>query len=169
MQVRLARVRGSLELRRGDPRLAEQTLEDALARMEQVSAPYERALVELALGQVRRRAGRRRAAAATLEDARARLAALRARPALDRCERELLACGAHAGARAASLPDGLTAQERSIAGLVAAGMTNREVAVELIVSTKTVEHHLTRAYAKLGVRSRAELRAQVRRGQLDLA
>jgi DNA-binding CsgD family transcriptional regulator len=169
MQVRLERVRGSLELRRGDSRLAERTLEDALARMEQLSAPYERALVELALGQVRRRAGRRRAAAAVLGDARVRLGALGARPALDRCERELEACGVRADVRAASLPDGVTAQERSVAGLVAAGMTNREVAVELIVSTKTVEHHLTRAYAKLGVRSRAELRAQVRRGQLDLA
>lgn len=46
--------------------------------------------------------------------------------------------------------------------LVAQGLSNREVAAELYVSPKTVQYHLTRIYAKLGVRSRAEL-ATVRR------
>ena len=46
--------------------------------------------------------------------------------------------------------------------LVAQGLSNREVAAELYVSPKTVQYHLTRIYAKLGVRSRAEL-AAVRR------
>ena len=41
--------------------------------------------------------------------------------------------------------------------LVARGMTNRAVAAELLVSTKTVEVHLTRIYSKLGVSSRAQL------------
>lgn len=41
--------------------------------------------------------------------------------------------------------------------LVARGLSNREVAAELYVSPKTVQYHLTRVYAKLGVRSRAEL------------
>jgi DNA-binding CsgD family transcriptional regulator len=43
--------------------------------------------------------------------------------------------------------------------LVAQGLSNREVAAELYVSPKTVQYHLTRIYAKLGVRSRAELAA----------
>ncbi len=43
--------------------------------------------------------------------------------------------------------------------LVAQGLSNREVAAELYVSPKTVQYHLTRMYAKLGVRSRAELAA----------
>jgi DNA-binding CsgD family transcriptional regulator len=46
--------------------------------------------------------------------------------------------------------------------LVAQGLSNREVAAELYVSPKTVQYHLTRIYAKVGVRSRAEL-AAVRR------
>ena len=44
-----------------------------------------------------------------------------------------------------------------MAHLVAQGLTNREVAAELVVSAKTVEHHLSRVYAKVGVRSRTEL------------
>ncbi|HEY9559026.1 MAG TPA: LuxR C-terminal-related transcriptional regulator [Acidimicrobiales bacterium] len=40
---------------------------------------------------------------------------------------------------------------------MARGLTNREAATELIISAKTVEHHLSRIYAKLGVRSRTEL------------
>ena len=38
-------------------------------------------------------------------------------------------------------------------------MSNREVAAELFISAKTVQYHLTRVYAKLGIRSRAELAA----------
>ena len=55
--------------------------------------PFQRALVELAYGQVLRRAGQRRAAAERLQAARDRFAGLRARPYLERCERELAACG----------------------------------------------------------------------------
>ena len=52
---------------------------------------------------------------------------------------------------------GLTPQEEEIAQAVAAGATNREVADEFYLSTKTVEYHLTRVYRKLGIRSRGEL------------
>ena len=41
---------------------------------------------------------------------------------------------------------------------------NREAAAELFLSVKTVEHHLSRAYAKLGVRSRTDLPRALRRG-----
>ncbi|GAA1994492.1 hypothetical protein GCM10009718_35430 [Isoptericola halotolerans] len=51
----------------------------------------------------------------------------------------------------------LTAREEEVAGLVAAGMTNREVAAALCVSVRTVEVHLSRAFRKLGVRTRSEL------------
>jgi DNA-binding CsgD family transcriptional regulator len=51
----------------------------------------------------------------------------------------------------------LTAAERRVAVLVAAGRTNREVADELFLAERTVAGHLTRVYAKLGVRSRTEL------------
>ena len=53
--------------------------------------------------------------------------------------------------------EGLTAAERRVAELVAAGRTNREVAAELFLAERTVASHLTHVYAKLGVRSRTEL------------
>ena len=59
--------------------------------------------------------------------------------------------GAHPG-DPAELPDGTT-----LADLVAQGRSNKEVARALFLSEKTVEHHLSRIYAKLAVRSRTEL------------
>lgn len=55
-----------------------------------------------------------------------------------------------------------TAQETAVARLVAAGLSNRDAARELFVSVKTVQYHLTRIYAKLGIASRAELAAVYR-------
>jgi DNA-binding CsgD family transcriptional regulator len=52
---------------------------------------------------------------------------------------------------------GLTPQEMRVAHEIASGATNREAAARLFCSPKTVEYHLTRVYAKLGVRSRAAL------------
>ena len=51
----------------------------------------------------------------------------------------------------------LSAHEQVVARLVAAGMTNREVAAELYLSVKTVEYHLGGIFAKLGIRSRRQL------------
>ena len=124
--------------------------------------PFQRALLELAYGQVLRRAGQRRAAANQLQAARDRLAGLRARPYLERCERELAACGLTPAKRSDFDPSRLTAQESAVARLVALGMGNRQVASELFVSIKTVQFHLTHIYAKLGISTRAELAAQFR-------
>ena len=52
--------------------------------------------------------------------------------------------------------------------LIVTGMTNREAADELMLSTKTVEFHLSHVYAKLGVRTRSELRARARANELSL-
>ncbi|GAA2131316.1 LuxR family transcriptional regulator [Glycomyces algeriensis] len=52
---------------------------------------------------------------------------------------------------------GLTPHQRRIAGLVATGATNREVAQTLSLSVRTVDHHLRNIFAALGVRSRVEL------------
>ena len=57
----------------------------------------------------------------------------------------------------------LSAREREVADLVALGATNPEIASRLFLSRKTVEHHVSNALAKLGLRSRAELAAQVGR------
>lgn len=51
----------------------------------------------------------------------------------------------------------LTPTERRVAGLVAAGKTNKQVAADLFVTVNTVEAHLKRVYDKLGIRSRAML------------
>jgi len=54
-------------------------------------------------------------------------------------------------------PARLTAREREIASMVAAGRSSKEVAAALVVSARTVDNHLQRIYAKLGVSSRSEL------------
>jgi DNA-binding NarL/FixJ family response regulator len=51
----------------------------------------------------------------------------------------------------------LTASERRVARLAADGMTNREIAQQLVVTVKAVEWHLSHVYRKLGIRSRAGL------------
>jgi DNA-binding CsgD family transcriptional regulator len=62
-----------------------------------------------------------------------------------------------------SMLAGLTERERAVATLVAEGHTNREVASALYLSARTVEAHLTRVYAKLGLSSRSALASQVSR------
>lgn len=59
--------------------------------------------------------------------------------------------------------DTLTPGERRVAGLALDGLSNREVAVELGVSVKAVEGHLSKVYRKLGVHSRRDLAARVDR------
>jgi predicted ATPase/DNA-binding CsgD family transcriptional regulator len=54
---------------------------------------------------------------------------------------------------------GLTDREREIAGLVARGMTNREIAEKLVLSVRTVETHVSRVLTKLGLRTRGQLTA----------
>ena len=53
-------------------------------------------------------------------------------------------------------PDGLTNREVEILRLVASGSSNREIGVELVLSTRTVERHITNIYGKIGARRRAD-------------
>jgi DNA-binding CsgD family transcriptional regulator len=75
-----------------------------------------------------------------------------------RCDRELKAGGVHAVLTDRTATS-LTPQEEAVADLIAAGMTNREAATELFLSIKTVQFHLTRVYAKLGISSRTQIAA----------
>ena len=59
----------------------------------------------------------------------------------------------------------LSATEQRVAELAAAGSTNREIADALFISVKTVEANLSRAYHKLGLTSRRQLRSAL--GTLD--
>ena len=58
----------------------------------------------------------------------------------------------------------LTRREREVAELAARDLTSREIAAQLVLSARTVENHLQRAYEKLGVRGRRELRDALTRG-----
>jgi DNA-binding CsgD family transcriptional regulator len=58
--------------------------------------------------------------------------------------------------------DRLTLREREVAGLAAAGASNKEIAARLYLSARTVENHLQSAYAKLGVTGRDQLAQALR-------
>ena len=66
----------------------------------------------------------------------------------------------------AALPEPLTAREVEIMRLVAAGMTNQEIAEQLVISLPTVKRHIANAYSKLGVGHRTE--AVARANELGL-
>jgi ATP/maltotriose-dependent transcriptional regulator MalT len=112
----------------------------------------------LAEGQARAAAGDRDGAVQALVAAESALDGFGALRRRDEAARELRRLG-HRVLRPARAADGgpLTAREREIADLVAAGRTNREVAEQLVLSTRTIEAHLRNIYGKLGVRSRVEL------------
>ncbi|MDX3111767.1 helix-turn-helix transcriptional regulator, partial [Nonomuraea angiospora] len=119
--------------------------------------PFDEARLRLAYGRFLRRLGRRRQAQSHLEPALGLFAKLGAAPYVGRCEQELSACGLPRAEPGASPLLRLTPQEQAVARLVATGMTNRQVARELVLSVKTIEYHLGNAYAKLGVSSRVAL------------
>ncbi|MER7113958.1 LuxR C-terminal-related transcriptional regulator [Saccharomonospora azurea] len=158
-RARLAAARGRLLGAQGDHVGATQAFERALDTLETLPLRYDRARVLFAYGQTLRRAGKRRRADAVISTSREIFVSLGAATCVARCDRELKAGGMHV-VRSARQAGGLTPQEEAVAELVARGLSNREVAAELFLATKTVQYHLTRVYAKLGVRSRAELAAR---------
>ncbi|GAB3944921.1 helix-turn-helix transcriptional regulator [Corynebacterium tapiri] len=154
VHARLAGSQGSLYLQRGDTEVGLRILDDAVEQVEALPIPVYQSRLLYEYGRILRRLGRRRRADETLARAGEIFAAMEAHEFVERCNRERRAGGL--GTRTSSA-DGLTPQEEEIAKLVAAGASNREVATELFLSTKTVEYHLTRVYRKLGVRTRNEL------------
>jgi DNA-binding CsgD family transcriptional regulator len=65
------------------------------------------------------------------------------------------------GGRRAGAPGELTHSERRVAELASRGLSNKEIAGALFISVHTVEVHLSRSYAKLGVRSRTQLTREI--------
>jgi DNA-binding CsgD family transcriptional regulator len=126
-------------------------LEETVARHEAVEDPFGRARALLALGALRRRGRQKRAAREAIEAAVGEFEAIGFPGWVARARSELGRIGGRVREQ------GLTAAERRVAALVAEGRTNREVAAVLFLGERTVETHLSHVYAKLGVRSRAEL------------
>jgi DNA-binding CsgD family transcriptional regulator len=127
--------------------------------------PFEAARSRLCWGERLRRSRRRGDARDPLRKALATFERVGAEPWAARARDELRAAGEAVTPNAGSVADELTPHELRIALLVAEGRTNPEVAAELFNSRKTVEHHLSQIYRKLGVRSRTEL-ARLMAGEL---
>jgi DNA-binding CsgD family transcriptional regulator len=133
-----------LLLAEGDP-TATVTLREAVEAWHALGVPYEEATARTLLGQAERLAGDDAGAAASFGAAVAQFdqigARLESRLVRDDTKREL--------------PEGLTEREVEVLRLIAAGLTNNEIAAELFLSVKTVSRHLSNIFTKIGVSTRA--------------
>jgi DNA-binding CsgD family transcriptional regulator len=127
----------------------------ALEQHGQWANRFEEGRTRLLYGETLRRAKRRAEARQQLSAATAAFAAVGAAAWERRARDELRAAGARL-ARPAS-GSALTAQESRVAALVAEGLSNKEIARHLVVTTKTVEGHLRNIFEKLGVTSRTQI------------
>ena len=80
-------------------------------------------------------------------------------PYVERCDLELRAGGLAPVKRGSTEPARLTPQELAVARRIVAGMSNRDIASDMVISVKTVQFHIGNVYAKLGVHSRTRLAA----------
>jgi DNA-binding CsgD family transcriptional regulator len=134
---------------------AEERYREALEHHHAGEDDFARAHTELLFGQDLRRRRRPAAAREHLRSALETFERFDARPWREQAAVELRAAGDQVRPRAAAA--GLTPQQEQIAHLVADGATNREVAAQMFLSPRTVDHHLRNIFARLGVRSRTEL------------
>jgi DNA-binding CsgD family transcriptional regulator len=137
----------------GDTR---EQFEKALAPDATIS-PLQQARTELLFGEWLRRERQGREARQHLRRAADLFRQVGAPPWEERAAAELRATGETARRRDPSTLDQLTPQELQIAGLVAGGMTNRQIAAQLFLSPRTIDYHLRKVFSKLGVASRTEL------------
>ncbi|WP_214109104.1 helix-turn-helix domain-containing protein, partial [Acrocarpospora catenulata] len=120
--------------------------------------PFDRARIALAYGERLRRTKATTEARRHLTAALDTFHRLGARPWAARAAGELRATGQTIGHLALSGPASLTPQQREIAELAAAGLTNKQIGERLFLSPRTVGTHLYQLFPKLGVTSRAALR-----------
>jgi DNA-binding CsgD family transcriptional regulator/tetratricopeptide (TPR) repeat protein len=139
-------------------------LEEAVDIFTRLGFPLEEGRARLALARVRAAEGSPLAAPAA-RAACDRFERLGARRDADEAAALLRALGSAGRSAVRGERDELTAREREVLALVAAGLSNGEIAERLVIAPKTAEHHVGRVLAKLGVRSRAEAAAHaVREG-----
>lgn len=140
-----------------------QLLQEAVTTLEASPAALEHARTLVELGAALRRDNRRADARTPLRRALDVACRCRATALVVRAREELAAAGARPRRDLLTGIDALTATELRVARLGAQGMTNREIAQSLFVTTKTIETHLAHAYSKLDIRSRADLAAALTR------
>jgi len=145
------RIEALLAAEAGDLDAAAESARAAVAEHEASPLRPELARSLLVLGRIERRRKVRRQSREALRRAHALATEMGHRPLLAEIEQELPRVAAERSG------DELTATERRVAGLIAAGATNRDAAAALFVSVRTIETHVAAIYRKLGVRTRAEL------------
>ncbi|MGW3664256.1 LuxR C-terminal-related transcriptional regulator [Streptomyces sp. NPDC005141] len=163
--AQLARCRALLS----GPEEREALFTTALARHDGVAGDFERGRTQLLYGAWLRRRRRPGEARGRLRDALVSFERGGALGWAAQARAELRATGDAGPCEPAGPLALLTPQQLRIARCVAEGATNREVALRLSVSPRTVDHHLRNVFAALGVRSRVELSRLVDRAEKTAA
>jgi DNA-binding CsgD family transcriptional regulator len=138
---------------------AEQFYRDAIARLARTRMRPYLARTHLLYGEWLRRRGRRLDGREQLRAAFEMLTAMGIEAFAERARRELMATGVTVSKRSAGTRDQLTPQEGQIARLARDGRTSPEIGAQLFLSARTIEWHLGKIFAKLGIGSRRELDA----------
>jgi DNA-binding CsgD family transcriptional regulator len=134
---------------------------EAAERLARSRAVVEFARSRLLYGEWLRRENRRVDAREQLRAAHELFSRMGATAFAGRAQRELSATGETVRKRTVETPDELTTQETQVARLATQGRTNPEIAALLFLSPRTVEYHLHKVFAKLGINSRRELRREL--------
>jgi len=138
---------------------AEGLYREALDRLGRTQLRPELGRAHLLYGEWLRRAGRRTHAREQLREAYEMLTVMGVEGFAGRARRELLATGENVRKRRVETTADLTAQEAQIARLACDGLSNVEISTQLFLSPRTVEWHLRKVFAKLGISSRKQLHA----------
>ena len=143
----------------GDGEAADGCYQESIRRLGRTPVRARLARVHLLYGEWLRRERRHVDAREQLRTAHEMLDAMGIEAFAGRARRELLAAGETVRTRTVKTFSTLTAQEAHIAKLARDGQTNPEIGAQLFLSARTVEWHLRKVFAKLGIGSRRELRA----------
>ena len=141
-----------------DGEAAESLYREAIDRLGRTRLRPELARAHLLYGEWLRREHRHSDAREQLRTAHGMLEAMGAEAFAERAQRELRATGETARKRTAvAMNEELTAQEAQIARLARDGLSNPEISARLFISTRTVQYHLGKVFAKLEISSRSQL------------